>query len=60
MILKKLEYLEKVDRFYRMLIEQAKTDVINEAEFYLLLGVKCKAMNKERISRKVLLSKKAN
>jgi len=59
MIPDRLEYLDRVDRFYKMLIDQAKQDIITEADFYLLLSVKCKNLNKERMRNKVLLSKKA-
>jgi len=34
-----------------MLIEQAKTKAINEAEFYLVIGAKVKAMDRERRER---------
>jgi len=52
-----LEYLKRVEKFYNMLVEQAKQDKISEADFYMLLGVKCKAMNKERKRENLLLNK---
>jgi len=59
MTLERLEYLSKFDKFYKMIVKQAKQNIINEAEFYMILAVKAKSMNKERIRRKVLLNKKA-
>lgn len=59
MTLERLEYLGRIDKFYQMLIDQAKQNIINEADFYLLLAVKCKSLNKERMRNKVLLNKKA-
>jgi len=47
----RLKYLGWFDSFYRMLIEQAKTKAINEAEFYLVIGAKVKAMDRERRER---------
>ncbi|MBA7516068.1 hypothetical protein ES705_08113 [subsurface metagenome] len=55
----KLEYIAKVQKFVNMLIESAKTDQITEADFYMIMKAKCKAMNKERRGRTLLLSKKA-
>ena len=46
----RLEYLKPLDRFYQVLIEQAKQGKINEAEFYLLLGAKCKALDNRRLN----------
>lgn len=55
----KLEYIAKVQKFVNMLIESAKTDQITEADFYMIIKAKCKAMNQERRVRTLLLSKKA-
>jgi len=52
MELERLEFLSRIERFFKLLVDQIKTNGINEAEFYLLLGVKCKAMNKERVAKK--------
>lgn len=44
-----IAFLSRIDAFYKLLVEQVKTKTINEAEFYMLLGVKCKAMKRERV-----------
>ena len=51
MVPERLEFLNEFDKFYEMLIEQAKTKAINEAEFYLVVGAKVKAMDRERRER---------
>lgn len=51
MIPERLGFLKPLDRFYKVIIEQVKTNCITEAEFYMLLSVKCKSMNKERLKR---------
>jgi len=49
-----IEFLSRLDAFYKLLVEQVKTKTINEAEFYMLMGCKCKAMNRERIRNQSL------
>jgi len=44
----RLEYLERVEKFYNMLVEQAKQDRISESDFYMIIKAKAKAMEKER------------
>ena len=59
MLPEKLEYIARVQKFIDVLIEGAKTDQITEADFYMIIKAKCKAMNQERRGRTLLLSKKA-
>ena len=47
----RLDFLKRLDKFYNVITEQVKQDNISESEFYLLLSVKCKAMNKERLNK---------
>jgi len=51
MIPERLDFLNSLDRFYKVLTEQIKQNNISESDFYLLLGAKCKALNRERIRR---------
>jgi hypothetical protein len=51
MLPEKLEFLNKFDRFYRVIINDVKEGKINEAEFYMVIGAKCKAMERERRER---------
>lgn len=44
----RLNYLNRFDKFYKVLIEQAKTNNLNENEFYLVTIAKLKAMSRER------------
>lgn len=45
--MERLEYLQRFDKFYRMLIEQAKQNIINESDFYLVMIAKLKALSRE-------------
>jgi len=42
----KLKYLDRIQKFINVLVESAKTDKINEMEFYMLLSTQCKAKSK--------------
>jgi len=46
MIPDKLKYLDRIQKFINVLVESAKTDKINEMEFYMLLSTQCKAKSK--------------
>ena len=43
----RLEFLSRFDSFYKMLIEQVKQDRISEADFYMIIKAKSKAMERE-------------
>ena len=45
----RLSFLNKFDKFYQELINLAKKNKINEPEFYMIIIVKAKAMNRERM-----------
>ena len=47
----RLEYLDRIQKFIDVLVESAKTNSITEQDFYMVLGAKCKALNKERRER---------
>jgi len=47
----RLDFLNRLGRFYNVIIEQAKQENITESDFYMLLSAKCKALNRERIRR---------
>ena len=46
-----LEFLGRFDKFYKMLVEQAKQDKISEADFYMIIKAKCKAEEREKRER---------
>ena len=48
MLPERLEYLERVEKFYNMLVEQAKQDKISEADFYMIIKAKIKALDRQR------------
>jgi len=48
MLPERLEYLKRVEKFYNMLVEQAKQDRISEADFYMIIKAKIKALDRER------------
>ena len=43
----RLEFLSRFDSFYKMIIEQVKQDRISEADFYMIIKAKAKAMERE-------------
>lgn len=51
MLPERLEYLDRFERFLGVLVEQAKQDEINEADFYLIIKAKAKVMDRERRER---------
>ena len=67
MIPERLNFLSRFEVFYKMLIEQAKQDKLNERDFYALIKAKAKTMDQERREKlskmttvKVLGAKKGN
>ncbi|GAJ15499.1 unnamed protein product [marine sediment metagenome] len=44
----KLEFLNRFDSFYQVIVNAVKEDKINERDFYIIIGAKCKSMNQER------------
>lgn len=54
MIPGKLSFLGRFDNFYQVIINSVKENKINEQDFYMILGAKCKQMNRERIPRRII------
>ena len=48
MIPERLNFLSRFEVFYKMLIEQAKQDKLNERDFYALIRAKAKTMDQIR------------
>ena len=42
----RLNFLNEFDKFYKLMVEQSKQNVIDEREFYLLIANKCEAKAK--------------
>ena len=57
MIPEKLDFLSRFDIFYQVIVKAAKEGKLDEKDFYIIIGAKCKTMNRERRERKVLLNK---
>ena len=51
MLPERLEYLNRFDKFYGVMINAVKEDKVNERDFYALIKAKCKSMEKERRER---------
>lgn len=60
MMPERLEFLNRFDNFYQVMINALKEDKLNERDFYLIIGAKVKAMNQERREKILLLNKKAS
>ena len=56
MLPERLEFLNRFDKFYQVIINAVKEDKVNERDFYALIKAKCKSMEKERL---LMLSKEA-
>ena len=48
MIPERLEFLKQFDIFYKGLVKDIKQEKITEADFYMIVKAKCKAMDRER------------
>jgi len=48
MLPEKLEFLNRFDNFYKGLVRDIKEGKINEADFYMIIKAKCKAMERKK------------
>lgn len=60
MVPERLNFLSRFDSFYQVIINAVKENKINERDFYIIVGAKCKSMNQERKENILLLNKKAS
>ena len=60
MIPERLNFLDRFDNFYQVITNAVKEDKVNERDFYIIIGSKCKSMDRERKERMLLLNKKAS
>ena len=60
MIPERLNFLNRFDNFYQVLVNSIKEDKLNERDFYIIIGAKVKSMNQERREKNLLLNKKAS
>jgi len=51
MIPDRLNFLDRFDRFYQVMVKAVKEDELNERDFYIIMGAKAKSMNQERRER---------
>ncbi|MBA7554965.1 hypothetical protein ES705_47606 [subsurface metagenome] len=58
MLPNRLNFLDRFDNFYQVMINAVKENKVNERDFYIILAAKCKNMNRERKEKILLLSKK--
>ncbi|MBA7523445.1 hypothetical protein ES705_15572 [subsurface metagenome] len=54
MLPERLNFLGRFDNFYQVMVNATKEDKLNERDFYLIIGAKCKVMNQERRERELL------
>ena len=47
----RLNFLGRFDSFYQVTVNSVKENKINERDFYIIIGAKCKSMNQERRER---------
>jgi len=53
MIPERLNFLNRFDNFYQVMVNAVKEDKLNERDFYLIVGAKVKSMNQERREKKL-------
>jgi len=58
MLPERLNFLNRFDNFYQVMINAVKEDKLNERDFYIIIGAKVKNMDRERRERTLLLNKK--
>ena len=51
MLPERLNFLSEFDKFYNSLVSDLKQERYNEAEFYLIITAKSKAMDWERLNK---------
>jgi len=56
MLPERLNFLNRFDNFYQVMVNSVKEDKINERDFYLIVRAKTKSMDQERRERKLLSS----
>jgi len=48
MLPERLNFLNRFDSFYWVVVNAVKEDKLNERDFYLIIGAKVKSMDQER------------
>jgi len=56
MLPERLNFLNRFDNFYQVMINAVKEEKLNERDFYIIIGAKVKSMDRER--RELLNSNK--
>ncbi|MBA7568392.1 hypothetical protein ES695_02705 [Candidatus Atribacteria bacterium 1244-E10-H5-B2] len=59
MLPERLNFLKRFDIFYQVIVNAVKEDRIDERDFYIIIGAKCKSMNQEKREENLLLNKRA-
>ncbi len=59
MLPERLNFLNRFNNFYQVMVNAVKENEVNERDFYIIIGAKCKSMNQERKENILLLNKKA-
>ncbi len=60
MLPERLNFLDRFNIFYQVIVNAIKENKINERDFYIIIGAKCKSINQERREKNLLLNKKAS
>jgi len=60
MVPERLNFLDRFNNFYQVIVNAAKEDKVNERDFYLIISAKVKSMNQERREKNLLSNKKVS
>jgi len=55
MIPERLNFLNRFDIFYQVVVNAIREDKLNERDFYLIIGAKVKSMDQERREKTLLV-----
>ena len=59
MMPERMKFLDRFNNFYQVIVNAVKEGKVDERDFYIIIGAKCKSMNQERREGILLLNKKA-
>ena len=52
MLPERLNFLNRFDNFYQVIVNAVKENKVDERDFYIIIGAKIKSMNQERREKK--------
>lgn len=60
MIPDRLDFLDRFDNLYQVIVNAVKEDKLNERDFYVIIIAKAKSMDRERRERTLFVKRKSD